>query len=819
MSLFKLKKHKQFSITDPYFLRFELLDAYTPENNSDIKEILDDVSTKQIQDGEPPLNETLPFATFKAAEDFFSRLRQVAAKEASPIKFAYFAIWKYNQDEKVKPGKKNSSKGNPHEFISFNKPGYEFTVSSEYQNMTPQLFEVIFNDPDNIDISYVDKKEYCETIRQAYLDSTHLTEDEIAILPSPEETENGSVTLQIPSLSHKAVKESPVYDATTGKFTFSSADNTEKKGNKVLASQKNDNSQPHLDDGAHDIVTVNNQGIRTFDKPKEPKVNKTQPANLDSDKSTQRLPSRTTRKKLEDQVEEQTSLARAKGHVDAPQFAILELDPVDPGHKGYVEYKINQRKKTFNKQLLSIAKEVSNKNEKAIINSQRNFRKSIDDAISGFHKQHAKDEDQIFTQIQTDMKSKKENDYNKQVDSINLNEQNALKQAETNYHQQIANIKHKTKLDKAKLEEVLTKKYTTQAEQQFTKDLAKHDTELKQAENDLVHKLTLKYELISREEAAKLRADGDKVLRDAFSSMNNQLADLQVKANKENNTAKEVSISKQRVENEKLRLESPAAELEAAHQKIEQIQARLSAAETDRNHYKKIADNQEAALHANKSKIEELNATINNLTTKKATDKVNETNNKSADLLNNLIALQVSQQMKNNPVNAQQQVQIPQQQAQPASNNQLNTAMRGFKRLTIGFTATLILVIAGGSYAFAQQQSKYNQQLAANTKTMNEKITAAQNKSQPESQSEVNRKALMALHENSKSKLNQYSGEKYYDLDKAIIDNDATATNEAVKALGNDLNLQDHYRAAQAQTLLQKAGNSSLATKVGDANK
>lgn len=806
-------KHKsKLLITDPYLLRFELADNYTPERNPDVQKILDEISNNQKQNNEPPLNETLPFASFKTAEDFFNRLRLIAAKEAMPIKFAYFAIWKYDQTQKVKIGKKNSGKGNPHEYISFNKPGYEFLISSEYQNMTTQLFEVIFNDPDNIDTSYEDKITYCKALRQAYLDSTKVADDEVAKLPSLDEVENGPVSLQIPALtpSKNKVKDNLVYDATTGKFFDPKIANQERQEKKSKSVTNKTNSQ----------VTVNSQGVRTFDQPGKPKMADHKEKNTTKSKRVPQAPARRAiRKNIQNEVEEQTNLAREKGHIDAPQFAIEELESVEPGHPGYVEYWVNQKKKGFNKELQKIAKEISNKNEKAIINSRSNFSKSVDSAIDKLKKQHANDADNIFNRIQEDMKNKKDVEYHKQVDAVDSNLQELLKQAAAEYQQKISNLKHKAKQNKVQIEEKLTKKYTALAEQVFTKDLTKHDKDLQTVKQDLIHKLTLKFELLSREQAAQLRADGDRVLQEAFGKMNDQLTDLRIRANKVNNEAKAVNISQQRVENEKLRLESPSTDLKEAQVKLQSLQAKLATAQTNYERYKKISDDQEATLHANKAEIKRLNEEINNMTTKQATDKVNKTNNKFADMLNNLIALQVAQQMgKTNPDKGQQL--SSQQQVQSATNDdQLKLAMKGFKRLALGLSTVIVLLIAGGGYLLVNQQNKYNQQLATTTKTMDAKIATAKQQAQPMSQSEANRKALVALHENSNEKLDQYSNEKYYDLDKAIIANNATEANNAVKALGSDLNLQDHYRATQAQALLQKAGNPSLATKVGDANK
>lgn len=78
-----------------------------------------------------------------------------------------------------------------------NREDHQFTINSEYQNMTVQLFEVIFNDPDNADFSYEDKLDYCKKLREAYLNSTQLDESQIASLPSMNEANKGNVKLSI----------------------------------------------------------------------------------------------------------------------------------------------------------------------------------------------------------------------------------------------------------------------------------------------------------------------------------------------------------------------------------------------------------------------------------------------------------------------------------------------------------------------------------------------------------------------------------------------------------------------------------------------
>lgn len=186
------------------------------------------------------------------------------------------------------------------------------------------------------------------------------------------EANKGNVKLSIPSLSHPevAVKEAennnaaPVYDPTSHTFSTPATTNNEQPTSAKAASQAE----------APQSTTVNDQGVRTFDTP----TNVTNEAR-EPTQSAEHQPKRerrTMRKSVEDEAQEQTDLARTKGHIDAPQFAVSVLDPVEPGHKGYVEYQLNQRMKTYNtilkkwvnkfqvrmkKQLLTFVKPLVNK--------------------------------------------------------------------------------------------------------------------------------------------------------------------------------------------------------------------------------------------------------------------------------------------------------------------------------------------------------------------------------------------------------------------------------------------------------------------------
>ena len=57
-------------LDDPYTVRLEFDDEFAPENNDEIRKIIEQVSESEENENVAPLNQTLPFATFNTAEDF-----------------------------------------------------------------------------------------------------------------------------------------------------------------------------------------------------------------------------------------------------------------------------------------------------------------------------------------------------------------------------------------------------------------------------------------------------------------------------------------------------------------------------------------------------------------------------------------------------------------------------------------------------------------------------------------------------------------------------------------------------------------------------
>ena len=63
-------------LDDKYTIRLEFADQFKPENNTQVAEAIQSASETEKNNGLPALDQTLPFATLKTAEDLFDNLRR-----------------------------------------------------------------------------------------------------------------------------------------------------------------------------------------------------------------------------------------------------------------------------------------------------------------------------------------------------------------------------------------------------------------------------------------------------------------------------------------------------------------------------------------------------------------------------------------------------------------------------------------------------------------------------------------------------------------------------------------------------------------------
>lgn len=815
MGLFHRKnKKKSIMLDDKYTIRLEFADQFKPENNTQVAEAIQSASETEKNNGLPALDQTLPFATLKTAEDLFDNLRDVVAETAEPIEFDYLAIWLFDKTKKAKMGKPNSDDGNPHEYITL--PG--FKLNYDYQNLTKVIFETIFNLPENSDVSYDEKIEICQDLKRAYLESVNVGENEIARLPKKDEIEKGAVTLDVPAYSTseppaEAEPKKQYYDAKT--HTFS--------------------DHPIEDDTPSITETVAAEPVSTpapapIEKPK-PAAKPTAPA------ASTVHETRSAVRAVTDAADDEQKLAREKGHVSAPQFEVAELDPVEPGQHGYVEYQLNQRKKTFNALLQNSAEKINDKNEKAILDLRESYKTKIEKAVANFRKQHKNDAANLHAKIANELYAAKQRELKAEYAKIDRRREDDLEQAERVYQQQQSKINSDSENNKQQAEQRLSKHYEQLANKKFDTEWAEIKRRNDDAETKLRQEKQRHYELQAREDAAQLRVNGLDLLQQMLTDETQELDDYRTQVTNEHLNAKQIVISENRSETEKQRIQAPFEELREANKTISDLKEQLSRTEALRA----TAENENAALKSDKQLLQEKNDSLMNeklaaakeLSTKDSKNKNDELNSTLSNYIKFKLATEMQPQQPTTRVAAVESTAVAADDHQTSKGHgeqytkQMDGMLHGVKRLVVMFFLLLVLMICGFSYYTYRQHKENAARVEQITQTMNKKVAKAkqtnsnvvQESYKASSATDETQAALNALHANNGTELDKYKNEKYYALDKAIINNDAKAADAAVKAMGTDLAMNDRYRSTQAVSLLNQAGDTALANKVSDANK
>lgn len=813
MGLFHRKnKKKSIMLDDKYTIRLEFADQFKPENNTQVAEAIQSASETEKNNGLPALDQTLPFATLKTAEDLFDNLRDVVAETADPIEFDYLAIWLFDKTKKAKMGKPNSDDGNPHEYITL--PG--FKLNYDYQNLTKVIFETIFNLPENSDVSYDEKIEICQDLKQAYLESVNVGENEIARLPKKAEIEKGAVTLDVPAYStNEPPAEEPkkqYYDAKT--HTFS--------------------DHPIEDDTLSTTETVAAESVST---PAPVPIEKPKPAAKPATPAAPVHETRSAVRAVTDAADDEQKLAREKGHVSAPQFEVAELDPVEPGQHGYVEYQLNQRKKTFNALLQNSAEKINDKNEKTILDLRESYKTKIEKAIANFRKQHKNDAANLHAKIANELYATKERELKAEYAKIDRQREDDLEQAERVYHQQQSKINSDSENNKQQAEQRLSKHYEQLANKKFDTEWAEIKRRNDDAETKLRQEKQRHYELQAREDAAQLRVNGLDLLQQMLTDETQELDDYRTQVTNEHLNAKQIVISENRSETEKQRIQAPFEELREANKTISDLKEQLSRTEALRA----TAENENAALKSDKQLLQEKNDSLMNeklaaakeLSTKDSENKNDELNSTLSNYIKFKLATEMQPQQSTTRVATVDSAAVAADDHQTSKGHgeqytkQMDGMLHGVKRLVVMFFLLLVLMICGFSYYTYRQHKENAARVEQITQTMNKKVAKAkqtnsnvvQESYKASSTTDETQAALNALHASNGTELDKYKNEKYYALDKAIINNDAKAADAAVKAMGTDLAMNDRYRSTQAVSLLNQAGDADLANKVSDANK
>lgn len=796
----RFKKNKAERLEDNFQVRYIFSPDFDLENNKEIEKLYTKVVTAQDQRGELTLADTAPFATFAMIEELFNELRTYITETGTSIQFEDFAIWAYDKNKKYKLGKSGDD-GNPFEFLTL----ADFELDYEYQNLSKVIFESIFNDPENEDFDYDEKLKICNEIKETYMMSTKKTEREIARLPSMDEAEKGTVILNVPMFSmQQSVKEQvPQYDPLTHTFSQTQTPQVEKTVETV--SKKDNLEQQDQNVTKKETTNVNK------------KENITPPRNMNNARnSNNKLGKRTQHQQVQQRVDSEELYARKQGSIAIPQFEIQNVDNVEVGQKGYVEYKENEFKKNLNQRLKTIGSRINNENAKTILERRNSYQNLTKKAANKYISEHKSILDTLEQKVREEMLAKSNSEIETMKARLLEKQETDLAIAEQNYNQKVAAIKADYQ-DKIKAQSAeIRSAYEDKAYQKYNIEYKQKKNEINRASQKIWQENSKKFDIKLREDIAQLKMDSADTLSKLFKSYQDELEEYHNRILTENLNAKKIMIAEQQADNESKKVAAPYDEIQQKNKALATLNADYQAVLAERDSL--LKSNQD--LKTDNETLRRRNDQLADAQSKQVdlvSKKVDSMDTKQPDYFQQWMQIQMAQQVQAQSSKKDEKKEVVENKDE---NINLKNSVKSARRLAASAFVLLILLGSGAGYFTYHTVQTNNAKLASLDSQLSAAKKVSNKKSNVLTQDQVNKKAIQALHDNNLTTLNKYSSETFYNLDKAIIEGNKDEVTKIVKSMNeNNLNLQDRYRASLTESLLRQANQTNLADKVQEQNR
>ncbi|MBW7797515.1 hypothetical protein StDouc24_02815 [Streptococcus thermophilus] len=184
MAFSPFQKSKKILITDDLFLELTWEEGKSPDDDSELLGLIEGLDHSRLPDGHLPVEDTLPYISFHAAELLFQELKAAYGQ----FNFQKVAVCHLEGKEAVSEGEVFAS---------------PFVIDRRYQNLLVPLIQAILTDNQFSDYSYQDKKEYFENqIYPIYKQSLGVPESALPLFPAEGEAVEPVRGTTTPLLSH-----------------------------------------------------------------------------------------------------------------------------------------------------------------------------------------------------------------------------------------------------------------------------------------------------------------------------------------------------------------------------------------------------------------------------------------------------------------------------------------------------------------------------------------------------------------------------------------------------------------------------------------
>lgn len=165
MAFIPFKKSNKCLVTDDLFLEITWEEGKSPEDDSELLGIIEGLDQQHLDTFQHPIEESLPYVTFRQAELLFQALQDAYGQ----LQLNRVAICHLEGKEVVSEGEVFAS---------------PFVIDENYQNLLLPLIQAILTDPEFQSYTYTEKREYfVNQIYPAYKVSLGIQESSLPLFP------------------------------------------------------------------------------------------------------------------------------------------------------------------------------------------------------------------------------------------------------------------------------------------------------------------------------------------------------------------------------------------------------------------------------------------------------------------------------------------------------------------------------------------------------------------------------------------------------------------------------------------------------------
>ncbi|WP_316606331.1 hypothetical protein [Streptococcus pluranimalium] len=165
MAFIPFKKSNKCLVTDDLFIEITWEEGKSPEEDSELLGIIEGLDQQYLDTFQHPIEESLPYVTFRQAELLFQALQDAYGQ----LQLNKVAICHLEGKEAVSEGEVFAS---------------PFVIDGNYQNLLLPLIEAILTDPEFQSYTYTEKREYfVNQIYPAYKVSLGIQESSLPLFP------------------------------------------------------------------------------------------------------------------------------------------------------------------------------------------------------------------------------------------------------------------------------------------------------------------------------------------------------------------------------------------------------------------------------------------------------------------------------------------------------------------------------------------------------------------------------------------------------------------------------------------------------------